>query len=53
MDRDKYNMVVEACALKSDLDMLPGGDMTEIGEKVKSHDLFCSCFLYLFMQSMT
>ncbi|XP_040570074.1 multidrug resistance-associated protein 1 [Lepeophtheirus salmonis] len=32
-DGDKYTRIVEACALKSDLDMLPGGDETEIGEK--------------------
>ncbi|XP_035829879.1 multidrug resistance-associated protein 1 [Aplysia californica] len=28
-----YDKVVEACALKSDLEILPGGDQTEIGEK--------------------
>ncbi|KAJ2605847.1 hypothetical protein EV177_006060, partial [Coemansia sp. RSA 1804] len=28
-----YNRVIEACALRPDLDMLSGGDMTEIGEK--------------------
>lgn len=28
-----YDKVVEACALKPDFDMLPAGDMTEIGEK--------------------
>ncbi|XP_034235576.1 multidrug resistance-associated protein 1-like isoform X2 [Thrips palmi] len=33
MEKEKYNMVVEACALKADLEMLPGGDQTEIGEK--------------------
>lgn len=33
MDKDIYNSVVDACALKPDLDMLPGGDETEIGEK--------------------
>ena len=33
-DQEKYDAVIEACALKPDLDMLPGGDMTEIGEKV-------------------
>ena len=32
----KYDEVIEACALKSDLEVLPGGDMTEIGEKVLS-----------------
>ncbi|KAG8328059.1 Canalicular multispecific organic anion transporter 1 [Homalodisca vitripennis] len=29
----KYSHTVEACALRQDLDMLPGGDSTEIGEK--------------------
>ncbi|XP_021060825.1 canalicular multispecific organic anion transporter 1 [Mus pahari] len=29
----KYQQVVEACALLPDLEMLPGGDMAEIGEK--------------------
>ena len=30
---DKYNKVIEACALKPDLAMLSAGDATEIGEK--------------------
>ena len=30
----KYRKVIEACALAPDLDMLPAGDLTEIGEKV-------------------
>ncbi|KFW66898.1 Canalicular multispecific organic anion transporter 2, partial [Pygoscelis adeliae] len=30
----KYQNVLEACALKTDLEVLPGGDQTEIGEKV-------------------
>lgn len=29
-----YQRVVEACALLPDLDILPAGDATEIGEKV-------------------
>lgn len=29
-----YQKVVEACALLPDLEVLPGGDSTEIGEKV-------------------
>lgn len=33
MDEKWYHRVVEACALASDLNMLPGGDMTQIGEK--------------------
>ena len=36
MDADKYNEVLDACALRPDLDILPAGDMTEIGEKVIS-----------------
>ncbi|TSK14589.1 Canalicular multispecific organic anion transporter 2 [Bagarius yarrelli] len=30
---DKYRHVLDACALTPDLDVLPGGDQTEIGEK--------------------
>ena len=32
----KYDKVVDTCALKPDLEILPGGDKTEIGEKVRS-----------------
>ncbi|GAV06011.1 hypothetical protein RvY_16054-1 [Ramazzottius varieornatus] len=32
-DEKKYERVLEACALKEDLAMLPAGDQTEIGEK--------------------
>lgn len=32
-DKKHYDRVVEACALKPDLEMLPAGDQTEIGEK--------------------
>lgn len=31
-----YDKVIEVCALKPDLDILPHGDATEIGEKVGS-----------------
>ncbi|XP_041372528.1 multidrug resistance-associated protein 1-like [Gigantopelta aegis] len=30
---EKYDRIIEACALKPDLDILPAGDLTEIGEK--------------------
>ena len=30
----KYDRIVDSCALRADLDILPGGDLTEIGEKV-------------------
>ncbi|XP_067433255.1 ATP-binding cassette sub-family C member 3 isoform X2 [Thunnus thynnus] len=32
-NEQKYRCVLEACALTPDLQVLPGGDMTEIGEK--------------------
>lgn len=34
LDEDYYTKVIEACALKNDLKILPGQDQTEIGEKV-------------------
>ncbi|XP_077285787.1 multidrug resistance-associated protein 1-like [Arctopsyche grandis] len=33
LDKKLYSSIIDACALKQDLDMLPGGDQTEIGEK--------------------
>ena len=33
LDEDRYNRVIEACQLESDLEILKGGDLTEIGEK--------------------
>ena len=32
--RQQYDSIIEVCALGPDLDILPGGDMTEIGERV-------------------
>nr|XP_006820966.1 PREDICTED: ATP-binding cassette sub-family C member 9-like [Saccoglossus kowalevskii] len=32
-DVTRYNSVLDACALRPDIDILPGGDQTEIGEK--------------------
>ena len=32
-DRKWYNEVIDACALRPDLEMLPSGDLTEIGER--------------------
>ncbi|XP_037884215.1 multidrug resistance-associated protein 1 isoform X8 [Glossina fuscipes] len=32
-DRRRYNRVINACALKPDIDILSAGDLTEIGEK--------------------
>lgn len=34
VDQNKYQQVIEACALEPDLEILQGGDLTEIGEKV-------------------
>ena len=33
LDKEKYETIIDACALRSDLEILPGGDQTEIGEK--------------------
>ncbi|MBW0461807.1 hypothetical protein O181_001522 [Austropuccinia psidii MF-1] len=32
-DQNRYDAVIRACALEHDLNMMPHGDMTEIGEK--------------------
>lgn len=36
MNPKRYQQALETCALLADLDVLPGGDQTEIGEKVRS-----------------
>lgn len=33
-DANLYERVLDACALRDDIQLLPGGDLTEIGEKV-------------------
>ena len=33
LNKRVYERTIEACALRSDIDILPGGDQTEIGEK--------------------
>jgi len=33
-DVSRYQQVIQACALQPDLDIMPAGDQTEIGEKV-------------------
>ncbi|XP_058399729.1 ATP-binding cassette sub-family C member 2 [Diceros bicornis minor] len=33
LDKKRYQQVLEACALLPDLEVLPGGDLAEIGEK--------------------
>ncbi|KAJ2808735.1 hypothetical protein H4R20_000680 [Coemansia guatemalensis] len=32
-DQEFYDQVIDACALRQDVDVLPAGDMTEIGER--------------------
>ncbi|RUS35015.1 ABC transporter type 1, transmembrane domain-containing protein [Jimgerdemannia flammicorona] len=32
-DESRYRRIIEACCLLADIEMLPGGDMTEIGER--------------------
>lgn len=32
-DKERYNSVINACALNQDLAELPAGDMTELGER--------------------
>ena len=32
-DKGRYDRVIHDCALEPDIDMLPGGDLTEIGER--------------------
>lgn len=34
LDNVKYERIIKVCALLLDLEILPGGDLTEIGEKV-------------------
>lgn len=40
-DQKFYNQVIESCALVSDFQILQGGDLTEIGEKVFKKLFFC------------
>jgi ATP-binding cassette subfamily C (CFTR/MRP) protein 1 len=34
-EKRQYDAVIDACALTSDFAILPGSDMTEIGEKAR------------------
>lgn len=44
LDEERYNAVLEACALKPDLEMLEDGDQTEIGARQVFHAFSC-CWL--------
>jgi len=38
--KERYSRVIDACALRADLEILPAGDKTEIGERVLN--FYCS-----------
>ena len=38
-DSSRYGQVIEACALRPDLEILPAGDLTEIGERVSTYHI--------------
>ncbi|XP_064352147.1 ATP-binding cassette sub-family C member 3 isoform X2 [Camelus dromedarius] len=40
LDPKRYHRALEACALLADLEVLPGGDQTEIGEKVLAKQVY-------------
>ena len=44
LDSERYEQVLKACALLPDLELLPAGDQTEIGETVSIGRMNkCSC----------
>ncbi len=45
LDQARYNRTIEVCALKTDFEILPAGDMTEIGEKARNsvHVILVTC----------
>lgn len=51
MDQNKYDQVVDSCALKSDFEILTGGDMTEIGEKVYSANQGLNFCIWFYLSS--
>lgn len=44
-DKRRFQEVIRACALAPDLKLLAGGELTEIGEKVRNCDIFAICLL--------
>ena len=46
-----YGRTLHSCALERDLEILPGGDMTEIGEKVRRLPI-CTFVILLFRVSI-
>ena len=47
-EEDRFQDVIKACALAPDLELLPGGDLTEIGEKVRLRLLLLLFFFFFF-----
>ena len=47
-DAKRYAKTLYTCALQTDLEILPGGDLTEIGEKVH-HEYSIKLFLHSFL----
>lgn len=45
-DVSQYRSVIDACALQQDLDIMPAGDQTEIGEKVGRLRFVMVLFIY-------
>lgn len=45
--RHRYKAVIEACSLQPDIDILPQGDQTEIGERVSTTDIITNVFKLL------
>ena len=42
-DSARYERVIDLCALRTDLEILPAGDATEIGERVRNTCTFFMC----------
>lgn len=38
---DRYKAVIDTCSLQPDIDLLPFGDQTEIGERVRQDCALC------------
>ena len=44
-----YDRILDACALRQDIAILPGGDETEIGERVSAKESsHIVCFIFIF-----
>ena len=47
-DSARYENVIDSCALRTDLEILPAGDSTEIGERVRNTFLYFYFSLFKF-----